>query len=65
MIKLFEEGWNLHAERKFRDAIEVFHQVLKLDPDDGPAKTYIEICKNYLNNPPPDSWQGEWIQTSK
>jgi adenylate cyclase len=65
VVRLFEEAWKLHAERKFQEAIAKFDQALALDPNDGPSKAYKKICEGFLKTPPPDGWAGEYIQTSK
>lgn len=65
LVGLFEEGWRLHAERNFEAAIGKFDECLMIDPHDGPAEYYKEICQEYIKTPPPPGWAGEWIQTSK
>jgi adenylate cyclase len=65
VVQLFEEGWNLHAMKKFKEAIAKFQEALAIDPHDGPSKTYKKICEEFLKNPPSESWAGEYIQTSK
>jgi len=65
VVRLFEEAWKLHAEKKFHEAIARFNEVLALDPHDGPSKAYKKICEGFLQTPPPEGWAGEYIQTSK
>ena len=65
VVEIFEEGWKLHASKKFKEAIARFQEALTLDPHDGPSKTYQKICEGFLKAPPPDGWAGEYIQTSK
>jgi len=65
VIQTFEEGWHLHAEQKWDEAIAKFDECLSIDPEDGPSKTYKEICEDYKENPPEEEWQGEYVQTSK
>lgn len=65
LIKIFNEGWQLHAEQKFIDAIEKFNQCLIIDPSDGPSKTYKKLCEELIINPPAKNWCGQWIQISK
>ncbi|MCK5683716.1 CHASE2 domain-containing protein [bacterium] len=52
VTEIFHEGWQLHADKQFSEAIEKFKECLEIIPDDGPSKTYIEICENYLIYPP-------------
>ncbi|MCX6934851.1 MAG: adenylate/guanylate cyclase domain-containing protein [Verrucomicrobia bacterium] len=65
VVQIFEEGWKLHAAKKFQEAIAKFEEALSLDSHDGPSKTYKKICQGFLRTPPPDAWAGEYIQTSK
>ena len=63
--ELYDKGIKLHLERKWDEAIEAFEEVLKLDPEDGPSKTYIARCNEYKDNPPPEGWDGRYILTHK
>jgi len=65
VVRIFEEGWKLHAEKKFHEAIAKFDEALAIDAHDGPSKAYRKICEGFLKTPPPDGWAGEYIQTSK
>lgn len=63
--ELYDKAIQLHLERKWDEAIATFEEVLKLDPDDGPSKTYITRCNEYKVNPPPEGWDGRYILTHK
>ena len=63
--ELYDKGIQLHLERKWDEAIATFEEVLKLDPNDGPSKTYITRCNEYKVNPPPEGWDGRYILTHK
>ena len=65
VVRIFEEGWKLHAEKKFHEAIAKFDEALAIDAHDGPSKAYRKICEGFLKTPPPEGWAGEYIQTSK
>jgi adenylate cyclase len=58
LIEYFEEGLNLYRERMFNRAIEEFEKVLLINPDDFPARVFIDRCFEFLNSPPPDDWNG-------
>ncbi len=55
----------LYKKQDFTKAISKFKDVLNIIPDDGPSNTYIERCKEYINNPPKNDWDGIYILTSK
>ncbi len=63
--ELYDKAIQLHLERKWDEAIATFEEVLKLDPNDGPSKTYITRCNEYKINPPPEGWDGRYILTHK
>jgi adenylate cyclase len=65
IVELFEEGWRLHAERKFSEAMVKFDGALALDAGDGPSLTYRRLCETLVKEPPPVDWAGEFVQTSK
>ena len=49
----------------FEAAKEYFGKALKLDPDDGPSKVYYARCKHYIDNPPPEDWDGVFVMKTK
>ncbi|OVE75144.1 hypothetical protein BVX97_05510 [bacterium E08(2017)] len=64
-IELFSDGLKFYQNREWDKGIESFKQVLSVDPDDGPAKTYMERCDFYNEKPPPDDWDGVWTMREK
>lgn len=58
LIEYFEKGLILYRERMFNRAIEEFEKVLLINPDDVPARVFIDRCFEFLNSPPPDDWNG-------
>jgi hypothetical protein len=37
----------------------------KINPEDGPAQTFVKRCETYLKTPPPDTWDGVFNLTAK
>lgn len=64
-IEIYHKALKMYKDRNFREAIDLFDEVLKSIPDDGPSLTYIERCNLYIINPPDDDWDGRFILTSK
>ncbi len=64
IIEKFEKGLELFIESKFADAKKHFLELLEIDPDDGPAKTYKSLCEQYEKNPPSD-FNGIYFQKTK
>jgi adenylate cyclase len=64
-VRLFHEGLRNYRERRWREARESFERGLSLDPQDGPAKIYLERCMEYERVPPPPTWDGVFQMTEK
>jgi len=65
LIVMYDKGMQLHLDRKWEEAIEMFENLLARWPDDGPSKTYIKRCTEYMESPPPENWDGRYILTHK
>ncbi len=65
MIDEYNKGLDLYKQRKFKEAIKFFENALEIVPDDGPSQLYIERCKNFIQNPPDDDWDGVYTFTTK
>jgi len=65
VIELFAEGRKLYKLQQFDKARDFFAQALTLDPEDGPSKVYLARCKLYVENPPPEDWDGVFVMTTK
>jgi adenylate cyclase len=61
----YNEGMAFYRDKKFERAIDAFKKNLAALPDDGPARTYVERCENFLAFPPPPSWDGVYVMTTK
>jgi len=62
---MYEEGLQLHWDRKWDEAIVKFKEVLTYLPKDKASLTFIERLAAYKENPPKNDWQGEFKQTKK
>jgi hypothetical protein len=65
ILRIYNLGLNAYKLRNWDQAIEQFSQALKIMPNDGPSKLYLERATNYKKNPPPDDWDGVFIMTTK
>jgi adenylate cyclase len=65
IIGLYEEALKVHWERDFEGALKKLNEGLRIIPDDGPCNALLERIKRYTVTPPPDTWQGEYVRTSK
>jgi hypothetical protein len=65
VLERFAEGRRYYKLMNFIEAQRAFGEGLKADPDDRPSKIYFERCKHYIENPPPDDWDGVFIMKTK
>ncbi len=65
VLKLYEEGLKLYRKKEWQKAITFFKKALDKDPHDGPSLTYLERCNVYVQDPPPEDWDGVYELTTK
>jgi hypothetical protein len=65
VLELFNEGRKNYKLMKFDAAKDLFAKALKVDPEDGPSKVYFARCKHYIQNPPPEDWDGVFVMKTK
>lgn len=65
VLDLFAQGRRFYKLMEFDEALKFFAQALKIDGEDGPSKVYYARCKHYIENPPPDDWDGVFVMTTK
>lgn len=65
LLRYYNLGLTAYKLRKWDEAIRSFEAALKIDPNDGPSEVYLDRAKQYLESPPPDSWDGIFVMTSK
>jgi len=65
VIDIYHEGLAAYKERRWDDGIKLFTEALSFDKDDSPSSVYLERCKEFKINPPPDDWDGIFTMRSK
>ena len=65
VLRWFAEGRKAYKIMDFAKARDCFASALKIDKEDGPAKVYYYRCKHYLENPPPEDWDGVFVMKTK
>lgn len=63
-VEDYETGFRLYTERKWDEAIAKFKSALE-KRQDKPTQMLIERCEKYKQEPPADTWKGEFALTSK
>jgi adenylate cyclase len=65
ILAIFNEAIEIFEQRDWSKSKEQFQQILKIDPEDGPAKTYITRCDKFTKSPPATKWDGVFNLTEK
>ncbi len=61
ILSKYEEALKAYRERHFEDAMHLLQDQLS----DGPSHTLHARCAQFLQNPPPDSWDGSYVFLEK
>lgn len=65
IIDVYTQGLNYYKERKWYQALNEFKRILRYFPTDGPTRVYIKRCLDFIENPPPENWDGIYEFTTK
>jgi adenylate cyclase len=65
LLQAFREGLAAYKQRQWQQAIACFQEALGINPDDEPAKLYLQRCEEYQLSPPPENWDGVYVMTTK
>ncbi len=55
-LRCYDAGMRAYRARDWTGALEHFQAGLERCPTDGPCAVYIERCRTYVTEPPPDDW---------
>ena len=64
-LGVFNDGYRSWNDGKWDQAIKLFKNVQKINPNDKAAQLYIDRCDHMKKNPPKGDWGGVWVMTSK
>lgn len=64
-ILYYEEAIAYYLKREWEKAIEIFERLLAQKLNDGPCRMFLERCREYKVNSPPESWTGEYAHEKK
>lgn len=65
VLELFAQGRKLYKLMKFKEAEPLFAEALRIDSQDGPAKVYLDRCRQYIQEPPSEDWDGVFVMKTK
>jgi adenylate cyclase len=63
--ELHEHAVQLYYKRNFKESLAVFEEVRASLPNDLASDRYIDRCKRYIKEPPPNDWDGVEIMHEK
>jgi adenylate cyclase len=64
-IALYEKGRQYYLARNFRKAWNEFATIMEeIDADDKAVKLQMKRSQHYIDNPPPEDWNGVWTPTN-
>ena len=64
-LEFFAQGRACYRERRWQDARIIFEKLLERWKDDGPARMYLNRCREYLVAGPEENWDGVYVMTHK
>ena len=64
-VELFHSGLGWFEKKDWTRAAKDFTSVLRMNPDDGPSKKYLQRCTTYKTEPPADTWDGVFNLSEK
>ena len=65
VVAAYEAGFDAYQQRDWTGALGRFGDALELAPNDRPSRIFIDRCRYYRENPPPQEWNGVWIMEEK
>jgi adenylate cyclase len=65
LIGRFDDGLKAYRQRDWRAAIRGFEGAIARRGDDAVSAMYVARCRHYLDEPPPDDWDGIWVLHDK
>jgi len=60
VIEMFKNAREFYLKKQFEKAIEVFKEILTIDPNDGPSAKYIAYIQKLKKDDLPEDWNGAW-----
>jgi adenylate cyclase len=65
LVSGYAEALALYRARCFGEALTAFRALAERHPTDGPTRLMASRCSEYLDRPPPESWDGVYEMTVK
>ncbi|KAB2923623.1 MAG: adenylate/guanylate cyclase domain-containing protein [Bacteroidetes bacterium] len=64
-LEYYHNGLEAYKKRAWRSAVDQFNQALSIRKDDIVSNLYIQRSMLFVDNPPPEDWNGVFVMTKK
>ena len=65
VLGAYGKGLELYKQREWYAALKEFKRVIRYFPSDGPSRVCIKRCLDFMENPPPEDWDGVYRMQTK
>jgi class 3 adenylate cyclase len=65
LLDSFNKAFELFEMRKWKDAESAFEVILRLFPEDGPSRLYLDRCRKFQEKAPDANWDGVFDITNR
>jgi adenylate cyclase len=65
IIELTEKAFESYCRREFASSISLYKNILEQKPQDHLSTMFMERCRQYIQHPPPEDWDGAYVMTTK
>jgi len=65
VINTYLGAYKAMRQRNWSQAEKGFVEALEFHANDKPSQTHLERVRHYMDNPPPDDWDGVWDMKTK
>lgn len=65
LLGRFHRALETYRHGRWEAALELFEEVLRNFPDDGPSQIFLQRCRDLVERPPLSEWDGVYVMGSK
>jgi adenylate cyclase len=65
LLNRFAQGLEAYRHGQWKAAIEIFQELVRDYPQDGPSRVFIERCQEFQSHPAEGIWDGVFVMKSK
>lgn len=65
LIERFGKGLEKYRSGQWESAVEIFGELRRDYPEDGPSAVFLERCRDYITDPPQGVWDGVHVMETK